>query len=127
MPIYKYRCGCGAVKHEYRKIDDRDNAPEHCGPMIRELEAAMVSVFTSYRSIVGEKDGGEKPLIRNKAEHEAFLRRNGYEEVGNDRSMAPPHPDELSEKKAKWQDEPTAPMVDIEKLKREGFIQEDFV
>lgn len=128
MPLYRYFCPlCRHTEDAFRKIEQRDDAPACCGPMLRELMPTMVSVFTPYRSIVGEKDGGEKPIIRNKAEHEAFLRRNELEEVGNDRSMAPPSDEQLAEKTAKWNDEPTAPMVDMESLKRDGWIQEDII
>lgn len=118
----------------FRKIDARDVVPVCtfllCGDplgMHREITPTMVSVFNPYRSIVGEKDGGERPVIRNRADHEAFLRRNGYEEVGNDKSMAPPHPEELAERAQSWRDAPDAPMVDVERLKREGFVQEDLI
>lgn len=41
--------------------------------------------FAPYRAV-----GRGRPFIKTRAEHLAYLRRNNYEEVGNDSSMAPP-------------------------------------
>lgn len=49
----------------------------------------MVSVFQPYKTVAWDKEQGGPITIRNRGEHEAFLKRNGYEEVGNDQSMAP--------------------------------------
>ena len=126
MPLYSFRCACGATRDEYRTVETRNDAPLCHGPMERVITPPMVSVFNSYRAIAGEQDGGERPYIRNKAEHAAFLRRNGYEEVGTDKSMAPPScPEEIQDRQQKWKDAPDAPMVDVEKLKREGWLTED--
>ncbi len=126
MPIYRYRCdGCKEIRDEFRSIADRDRAPECHGEMQRVIVPTMVNVFTPYRAVASEKDGGGCPMIRSRAEHNAFLRRNGYEEVGNDKSMAPLPDDEVRAKREEWKDSPDAPMVDVEKLKREGYIQED--
>lgn len=100
MPLYRYVCACGAQRDEVRKIDERDQAPECHGPMTRRIMPTMVSVFTPYRPIAIDKESGKRPLIRTREEHTAFLRRNGYEEVGNDSSMAPPHPEAVAEKQA---------------------------
>lgn len=50
MPIYAYHCPtCGADADEFRKVDDRDNAPMCCdAPMKREITAPMVSVPPSF-------------------------------------------------------------------------------
>jgi putative FmdB family regulatory protein len=127
MPIYRYRCPfCLGEQDEYRKIAERDQAPEcHRRSMERVIMPTMVSVFNSYTPIAADKDDGKRRVIRTKKEHEAFLRRNGYEEVGNDKSMAPPHPEEVKARREQWKDAPDTPVVDVEKLKREGWIQED--
>lgn len=121
MPLYRYRCECGRVSDEYRRVNDRDRAPECHGLMQRVITPTMVSVFNSYLPVAAEKDGGEVRPIKNKKEHEAFLRRNGYEELGNDR----PRILSREERAEKWNDHPDAPMVDVEKLQNEGFIQEN--
>ncbi len=128
MPAYEYRCpACGVSQDAYRRVDERDDCPPcRCGMSTeRRITATMVAVFRPYLPVAGEREDGERRMIRTKAEHEAFLRRNGYEEVGNDRSMAPPSDEEIAKRRASWQDAPDAPMVDVEKLKREGFIAED--
>ena len=50
MPIYGYHCPeCGAEKDEFRKVDNRDDAPVCCdSPMKREICAPMVSVPPSF-------------------------------------------------------------------------------
>jgi hypothetical protein len=40
-------------------------------------------VFQEYRAI-----GRGRPLIKTRQQHKDYLRINGYEEVGNDKSMA---------------------------------------
>lgn len=126
MPLYEYRCPfCKHEQSEFRTIDERNNAPRCHGDMERVLSPAMVSVFHTYTTVAHDKETGKPMKIGSKAEHQAFLRRNGYEEVGNDKSMAPPSREELVERKAQWKDAPDAPMVNVEKLKQEGWIQED--
>lgn len=41
--------------------------------------------FEPYRAV-----GGDKRIIRNRAEHRDFLKRFNKVEIGNDASMAPP-------------------------------------
>lgn len=118
MPLYRYRCECGKVSDEYRRIDDRDQAPQCHGAMTRVITPTMVSVFNGYVPVAANKEDGSIRPIRNKKEHEAFLNRNGYEELGNS-------PISYENAAEKWKDAPDAPMVDVEKLKREGFVQED--
>lgn len=93
MPTYTYVCtSCSARDTAFRKIDQRDDCPPcaKCASATeRRITPTMVSVFTPYRAIAVDKESGEYPVIRSKGEHEAFLARNGYEEVGNDKSMAP--------------------------------------
>lgn len=129
MPTYAYSClECGKGQEAFRTIAERHDAPKclRCyGKTELRIVPTMVAVFNAYMPVAGEKEGGERRPIRTKAEHEAFLRRNGYEEVGNDKSMAPPPREEIPERAAKWKDAPDAPMVDVEKLKREGWVQED--
>lgn len=103
IPTYRYVCvECSKAQDAIRRVDDRDDCPAcACGAVTeRRIVAPMVSVFNSYRAVAADKETGERPVIRNRAEHEAFLRRNGYEEVGNDRSMAPLSPDEWAHRRA---------------------------
>ena len=93
----------------------------------RRIVAPAVQVFAGYRAVAAEKDGGERPMIRTKAEHEAFLRRNDYVEVGNDKSMAPRSNAELKARAhARAQEAQTdAPTFNEADLIREGWIAED--
>lgn len=103
MPTYLYACQpCGKRIETQRRIAERDDSPScpGCGgPTERRIVATMVSVFNPYRAVAFDKESGERPMIRSRAEHEAFLRRNGYEEVGNDTSMAPRSSEELAHRR----------------------------
>ena len=136
MPIYTFACShCSALIDAWRAIDDRDRSPTGQCPACgyssvvfeRRVAAPAVQVFAGYRAVAAEKDGGERPMIRTKAEHEAFLRRNDYVEVGNDKSMAPRSPQELKARalaRAKEAAE-AAPTFNEADLIREGWIAED--
>lgn len=132
MPIYTYRCpSCKATGTAYRTIAERNRCPNctQCGTLTEKiLTPPMVSVFQPYRSVAADKETGELPFIRSKAEHEAFLRRNGYEEVGNDKSMAPLSPDEWKERRArKLKEEEEArnqPVYDFDEESHAGQLEE---
>lgn len=89
MPLYDYRCACGHKEEVFRMMKDyKKRPPKHCGkPMEREITANYYvwGGFKEYRAV-----GRGRPLIKTRQEHKDYLRINGYEEVGNDSSMAPP-------------------------------------
>lgn len=107
MPTYVYECrsGCSKRIEAVRRIAERADAPAcQCGSATDlRITPTMVSVFSPYRAVAEDKESGKRPVIRSKAEHEAFLRRNGYEEVGNDASMAPRLPEEIAARRAELQ------------------------
>jgi hypothetical protein len=98
--MYRYRCeGCGATKDAYRKIDDRHFGPFcYHGRMELQIMPTSVQVFQPYKAVAVDKETGKCPVIKSIEEHRAFLQRNGYEEVGNDKSMAPPSYEEWKER-----------------------------
>lgn len=112
MPTYVYACtACRRRIEAVRRVAGRDECPAcACGaPTERRIVPTMVSVFTPYRAVAFDKETGERPLIKSRAEHEAFLRRNGYEEVGNDASMAPlPQEEAAYRRKQKLKEEAEA-------------------
>ncbi len=102
MPTYTYRCANNHTGTAYRSVAERDRAPKctQCGKKTKKvITSTMVSVFTPYRTVAHDKDSGTTMLIRTQKEHQAFLNRNGYEEVGNDKSMAPLSPDEIAQRR----------------------------
>lgn len=105
MPTYVYRCPiCRKSQEAVRRIAERDDSPRCCGGVLAErriVAPLAVRSFAPYRAIASEKESGERPVIRSKAEHEAFLRRNGYEEVGNDTSMAPRAAEDVAERRTR--------------------------
>lgn len=71
---------------------NRRKGPRHCDkPMRLVIVPTMVAVFNPYKAIAGDRR-----WVKNHDEHRAFLREFNYEEVGNDKSYAPPdrHPQE---------------------------------
>jgi predicted nucleic acid-binding Zn ribbon protein len=52
MPLYTFRCECGHKDAVFRKIDERNQAPDHCGkPMQRVIEAPTVQAdLPGYQS-----------------------------------------------------------------------------
>lgn len=88
MPIYAHACACGHTVEEYRPIKDYKKRPKHCGksmPQVIQGSHYVWGAFQEYRAI-----GRGRPLIKTRQQHKDYLRINGYEEVGNDPSMAPP-------------------------------------
>src|SRR5690606_16645416 len=119
---------CGTKTETYRKIDQRLDCPKcKCGGETEKIltPAMVIKPFEAYTTVAYDKEANKPFLIKTRAEHKAFLARNGYEEVGNDKSCAPKSREEIAEKREREKDSPDTPMVDVEKLKREGFIQED--
>lgn len=102
MPTYVYACGCGTRTEAVRRIDDRDDCPpcRTCGGATeRRITATMVAVFQPYVTPCFDKESGERMRINSASEHRAFLARNGLEEVGNDKSMAPRPPEEIAQRR----------------------------
>lgn len=116
MPTYVWKCPvCHKRTEGYRKISERDDAPRCCGGVLtdRIITPTFVRVFQPYQTAAWDKEQGKSLRITNEAEHRAFLRRNRYEEVGNDSSVAPLSDEEVAHNHAQqreresdfqWQD-----------------------
>ena len=86
MPLYSYKCECGEVIDTYRTVEKRHQAPMHCGKDMRQVITAPSMVFGDiepYQAVAADKETGKCPVITGRKQHREFLRRNGYEEVGN--------------------------------------------
>jgi hypothetical protein len=118
MPIYRYLCECGKQYDEFRKIDNRNDAPTClCGALteLRIMGCNVQADNTDYISAALDKETGKRVSIRSRAQHREFLARNDYVEVGNE--FAPPKRD----------DSPAdAPMMSVEEMKKSGFVEEAF-
>lgn len=130
MPTYLYICPSGHRQEAVRKIDARDECPPcRCGlPTERRITATMVSVFSPYMTVAHDKETGKPMMIRTRDEHRAFLTRNGYEEVGNDASMAPLPAEEVRyRRKIKLKEEEEArsqPDFEFDPCTHEAFLPE---
>lgn len=88
MPIYESVCPrCKKVHQYWAKVADRDAAqPDCCSwPTRRILSASHVTPdIAPYRAVAADKETGQVPYIQSRKQHREFLKKNGYEEVGND-------------------------------------------
>lgn len=121
MPIYRYLCECGLQSEEFRKIENRRNpleCPKCKGAMVlRIMPTSVQADIKPYRSVVVDKATGKFVNIESRAQHREFLRRNDYVEIGND--FTPPKREEshISD---------DAPMLSVEEMKKQGFVEESF-
>lgn len=93
MPTYAYSCPrCNAERDEVRTIAERDNPPDCCGwPMRRVFSAPnVVPDIAPYISVAADKETGRCQHIRSRKQHREFLKRNRYEEMGNDAPRSKP-------------------------------------
>jgi hypothetical protein len=97
MPMYTYRCPeCGVSDSKFRKIVNRDVLP-YCLDCLKEkwasdirmqriIEAPMVAPdIGAYQAVAVDVATGKAPVINSRSSHREFLKRNGYQEVGNER------------------------------------------
>lgn len=86
MPTYVCRCvKCDKTIEYLSTVDERNNMPECCGPTERVLTIPRVIMdIQPYQTAAADKETGKQVFIKSRSEHKAFLRRNNYEEVGND-------------------------------------------
>lgn len=69
-----------------------------------------------YRSVAVDKETGKRVNIESRRQHREFLARNDLVEVGND--FIPPK---------RLDDGPAdAPMLSVEEMKKQGFVEEAF-
>jgi len=88
MPQYEAECPrCKKTLEYYAKVDDRDNTPDCCGwPTRRVMSRSQVMAdIQPYRTVAADKETGRCQYISSRKKHREFLKRNGYEEVGNDK------------------------------------------
>jgi hypothetical protein len=78
MPTYTYRCACGAVRDQFASVEERNaNIPDCHGPMVRQMQPAMVSVQADMhaRSPI---DGTPLTSRRQRSE---YMKRNDLQEA----------------------------------------------
>lgn len=85
--------------------------------MVRIIMPTMVQAdIQPYRAVVVDKETGRYPEIHSRKQHREFLARNDYVEVGNEM---------CDTEKRRLDDGPAdAPMLSVEQLKQQGFIEE---
>jgi len=69
-----------------------------------------------YRAAAVDKESGKVPVIESRKQHREFLKRNDYVEVGNDPIKAT----------SRSSNEPDAPMLSVEEMKKQGFVEESY-
>lgn len=115
MPLYSYACRCGRIEDQYRKIADRDNAPECHGKMYRKIMPTMIiSELREYKTVAVDKETGKQIHIGSRRQHREFLKRNDYVEVGSEPF-----------RQTKREDGPAdAPVFDADEMKKRGWIED---
>lgn len=121
MPLYRFRCPvCGLASDEFRRVESRDDpllCPKDRAGMQRIIMPTMVQAdIQPYRAIAVDKETGKVPIINSRKQHREFLRRNDYVEVGSDPIKEP----------KRDSSEPDAPMLSVEELKKQGFVEEAY-
>lgn len=115
MPLFSYECPkCGREQDAYRTVAERNRAPKCCGRKTVKIVTAsyLTPQFTPYRA-VGKERG---KMIRSRGEHRDYLKRHGYEEVGNDKSMAP----EMEATDGEWAKHQTQRRAQLEREVEQG-------
>lgn len=117
MPLYRYKCDtCHRVSDAYRTVEDRNRAPECHGPMSRIIMAPYVQgEIEPFKTVCWDAETKKPAVINSRAQKREFMKRNDLVEVGNE---------PFRQKKRDWSD--SAPMVDVEELKKQGWIEESY-
>ena len=87
MPLYRIKCdACKREDDVYRSLATYDDLPECCGAAMHRVICApmVIADLAPYQAVAVDKATGKPPLIEGRAQHRAFLRRNGYVEIGNE-------------------------------------------
>jgi len=89
-----------------------------CGALteLRIMATSVCPDIQPYRSVALDKETGKRVSIRSRAQHREFLARNDFVEVGNDWQPPPSRNDSPAD----------APMLSVEEMKKQGFIEESF-
>lgn len=121
MPLYRFLCPvCSLASDEFRKIESRDDpliCPKDRAGMQRIIMPTMVQAdIQPYMSAAVDKETGKPVGIQSRKQHREFLRRNDYVEIGNDAPRAT----------SRDITEPDAPMLSVEEMKKQGFIEEAY-
>lgn len=83
--VYDKDLGCTVPAENRNYFQEEELRSEFPAPMI-------MGAFRAYRTVAGDEANGGKPVtIHSRDEHKAFLRRNGYAEVGNEPIRQKPH------------------------------------
>lgn len=111
---------CHLEADEFRKVENRSDAPvcpKDGEKMERRIMPTMVQAdIQPYMSAAIDKETGKPVGIHSRKQHREFLRRNDYVEIGNDAPRAT----------SRDSTEPDAPMLSVDEMKRQGFVEEAF-
>lgn len=88
MPLYDLRCAeCGREDERVIPLAEFDRAiPCGCGSAMRRVirPLQIMADIQPYQAMGKDVATGNAPWITSRAHHREYLKRNGYEEVGND-------------------------------------------
>lgn len=87
MPMYRLICDCCAREEDvFRRLAEIDDLPQCCAAAMRRkvCAPAVIGDIQPYQAMGVDVATGSAPVISSRSEHRAYLRRNGYVEVGNE-------------------------------------------
>ena len=88
MPLYPHQCEkCGHTEDVYRAVKDIEKAPKHCGKKMTRVigRTHVIGDIQPYTTVAADKETGKRVHITSRAKHREFLKKNGYEELGNEK------------------------------------------
>jgi len=88
MPTYTVECPtCGDTREVFRTLEGHGKWPLCHDQMMRQVVKApqIVSDIKPYQAMGVDVATGKAPVIRSRREHQEYLRRNNYIEVGNEK------------------------------------------
>lgn len=95
MPLYTYKCRiCLRTRDLFRPMAEHNNYPVCCGQATYQVISPphVMPDIKPYHAVAADKETGKAPQIGSRSAHKNFLKRNGYEELGND-APRPSKPD----------------------------------
>lgn len=90
MPVYEAQCAkCEKVHTYWSTIQDRDVTPPCCGGFTAKILSPTKGTvdIQPYMTVVHDKETGKPEWITSRKSHRDFVRRNGFEEVGNESTI----------------------------------------
>lgn len=101
MPNYTVECAiCEKARIIFRSLSEHGNWPICCGWMMHQVvqPPQLVRDIEPYRAVASDIATGKAPIISGRRQHNEFMKRNNYVELGNEKPRLKPTPVETVSK-----------------------------